>query len=283
MNFALVWVTHAKDFDWFKISAASFKKFARNFNVARCVVPVEDFQIFKPVCDANGIETQWGDQWKKKGFNWHQYMQCCMDIFLPDADIIFHIDADTVFGQECGPSDWIHNGKILQPYTEYKHFLTGPVPNDAERTFMGFTGKAFDMNRNQYMWKFAVDYALGWSAERECMPWMPMVHHREVYDKTRDIISKRFPDQGFDGYVHDCRNEFPQTFCEFNTLGAVAHKFFEDRYEWYDLFGRPYPFYGKVIQSWSPGGLDREHDYGPQVKSPSINTPRKLFMSLGLL
>lgn len=283
MKTAILWNTFRKDLEWFKISVASFSKFANGWDRARCIAPNTDLELFAPVCEAAGIELQGGDEWKDRGFNWHQHMTCHADEFLPDCEIIFHIDSDTVFGMPCSPSDWLPNGKILQPFTEYRHFLDGPVPLDAEKTFMGFTGKTFDMNRNQYMWKFAVDYALGWGAERECMPWMPMVHHRDVYAKTRSIIAERFPDQGFDGYVHECRNEYPQSFCEFNTLGAVAHKFFEDKYEWYDLAGRPYPFYGKVIQSWSPGGLDREHDYGPQVPSKGINSPRKLFQHLGLI
>lgn len=283
MTTALLWNTYRNDIEWFRISARSYTKFARGWDIARCICPNADKELFKPICEEHHIELQGGDEWLGKGFNWHQFMTCNADSFLPGSEVIFHIDADTVFGQPCTPDDWLPGGKILQPYTEYRHFLQGPVPLDAEKTFMGFTGKVFDMNRNQYMWKFAVDYALGWAAERECMPWMPMIHHRDVYKKTREVIAARFPDQGFDGYVHDCRNEFPQSFCEFNTLGAVAHKFFEDRYQWYDLFERPYPFYGKVIQSWSPGGLDREHNYGPQVPNLEINTPKKLFQHLGLI
>lgn len=283
MNCALLWNTYRNDIEWFKISARSFSKFARGWDTARCIVPNTDLELFRPVCAEHRIELQGGDEWPGKGFNWHQHMTCHADEFLPGAEVIFHIDGDTVFAQECSPADWLPGGKILQPFTEYRHFLQGPVALDAERTFMGFTGKVFDMNRNQYMWKFAVDYALGWPAERECMPWMPMINHRDVYAKTRAIIAARFPDQGFDGYVHDCRNEWPQSFAEFNTLGAVAHKFFTDRYEWYDLYNRPYPFLGKIIQSWSHGGMEREHDYGLQVPKPEINSPRKLFQHLGLV
>jgi hypothetical protein len=100
----------------------------------------------------------------------------------------------------------------------------------------------------------------------------------------RDLMNERWPGRGFDGYVRSCRDVHPQSYCEFNTLGAVAHKYFEKDYEWWDLSAHGhYPFYGKVIQSWSHGGLDRPHDYSAQVPSSDINTPRKLFTHLGLL
>jgi hypothetical protein len=115
------------------------------------------------------------------------------------------------------------------------------------------------------------------------MAWMPICHHRDVYAKTRELLNARFPQQKWDGYIRSGRNSHPQTFPEFNVLGAVAHKYFEDRYTWYNLEGHPYPFYGKVIQSWSHGGFDKEHSYGDQLLDKSINTPRKLFTSLGLI
>lgn len=283
MKIGLLWVSHARDLPWFEVSAKSFGKLASGWDDPLCLVPRQDEPLFLPVCKANNIRLVGADQWEDKPFNWHQSRKCMADQYLQDSDVIFHLDSDTVFALPCTPADWMPGGKLLQPFTEYKHFLSGPVPLDAMRTFMGFTGLTLDMNRNQYMWKFAVDYALGWSEEREFMPWMPMLHYRHVYHKTRQLIAERFPDQGFEGYVRGCRDTWPQSFCEFNTLGAVAYRFFHDKYQWYDLAGRPYPFLGKIIQSWGAGGLDREHDYGLQVQTNGINTPRKLFQHLGLM
>lgn len=283
MRTALLWNTYAGDAQWFSYSASSYAKFASGFDFVKCLVPKADMDLFRPICAAYQISLQGGDAWPEKGFNWHQLMHCYADDLFPEADVVFHIDADTVFGATCTPADWLPNGKILLPFTEYRHFLKSPVRLDEMRTFMGLTGQQIDFSRGQYNWKFAVDFALGWEVERECMGWMPMVHARGVYKKLREIISERFPDQGFDNYVFNARNTHPQSFCEFNTLGAVAHRFFENQYHWHDLACGTYPFYGKVIQSWSHGGLDRPHDYGPQVPSSEINSPRKLFQHLGLI
>jgi len=160
--------------------------------------------------------------------------------------------------------------------------LKRPVGPDEMMEFL--TGKKIDGSLAQYNWRFAVEFALGRRVERECMWCLPIAHRREVYQKTRELISERFPKEKFDGYVRSCRDKYPQTFCEFNTLGAVAHIYFEDYYEWWDGFAKPSPpTYGKIIQSWSHGGLDGKHYHNELIADKTINTPRKLFASLGLV
>jgi hypothetical protein len=284
MKTGLIWVSYAKDVLWFALSAASYRKFARGWDMAKCIVPKQDEEQFKPLCANNGIELEALEEWTDKPFNWHQFIKSTADQHLPNADVIYHIDSDAVFAQPCTPKDWMVDTRILMPYTPYDAFLKRPEDEDEMLTFMGYTGKKVDFDRGQYNWRFAVEYALGHRVERECMAWNPIVHWRQTYTKMRDVMNTRWPGRGFDGYVRSCRDQHPQTFCEFNTLGAIAHKYFDSSYFWYDLhFNGKYPFLGKVIQSWSHGGLDRPHDYGEQVQDKSINTPRKLFESIGLL
>jgi hypothetical protein len=282
----LLWVTYKKDLEWFEFSARSYAKFASGWNFAKCIVPKEDLEAFKPACEANGIELWGDDRWPDKPFNSHQNVKCHADVHLPGADVIFHCDADCVFTKKCLPSDWLPNGKILMPYRKFEFFLKRPVGPDEMADFM--SGKKIDGGLAQYNWRFAVEFALGRRVERECMWCMPIAHRREVYEKTRQLITERFPEKKFDGYVRSCRDKYPQSFCEFNTLGAVAQINFEDSYEWWDCSDRGYPpTYGKIIQSWSYGGLDGNcnygENYGEQISDKAINTPRKLFASLGLV
>jgi len=280
----LLWVTYKKDLKWFEFSARSYAKFAKGWNFAKCIVPKRDVKAFKPVCEANGIEVWGGDEWEDKPFNWHQNMKCHADDHLPGADVIFHCDADSVFAQKCSPADWLPNGKVLLPYQNYDTFLRRLIGPDEMSAFM--SGEYIDRDLGQYNWRFAVEYALGRRVQRECMRWLPVAHRREVYQKTRQLISERFPRGKFDGYVRSCRDTWPQSFCEFNTLGAVAHIYFEDSYEWHNIYKRGFPFVGKVIQSWSHGGLNKKikpGNVGGQAAGKSINTPRKLFANLGLL
>lgn len=280
MKSALQWVTYRGDIEWFKFSARSYKKFARGWSWNKCIVPHQDFEIFRPVCEENGIFLQGGDEWPEAGFNWHQSRQCMADLHFPDADVIFHIDSDTVFASECSPEDWLPGGKILLPFTDFSRLLTRPVEPNEVANFMGCSGLKLDFNRGQYYWKFACDFTLGWSVERETMQWMPLAYHREVYPKLREVVAARFPAQGFEGYVRNCRNEWPQGFCEFNSLGAIAHRFFEEKYHWSDVILQGYPFAGKVIQCWTKGGFDKPYAFAREVGG--YQTPRQLFHRLGL-
>ena len=281
MKSGLLWVTYGKDLPWFAVSAKSYAKFARGFDFAKCVVPNVDLESFRPHCEAAGIEAVGFDEWPDKGFNHHQAMQCMGDLHFPDADVIFHIDADSIFARLCSPKDWLPGGKVLLPFTDFSHFLEQPVQPDEVANFMGCSGRKIDFNRGQYFWKFAADFALGFSVERETMAWMPIAHIREVYQKTREIIAERFPADGFEGYVRGCVNEWPQSFCEFNTLGAVAHKYFPERYSWHDVQRQGYAFAGLVVQCWSHGGFDYVHDFASEVGG--TQTPAQLFQRLEIL
>ena len=280
MKSGLLWNTYGGDLEWFRHSARSYKKYARGWTFAKCIVPSSAYADFRQPCEENGIFLASFDEWPGKGFNHHQAMQCCGDLHFPEADVIFHVDADCVFASECTPDDWLPGGKVLLPFTDFVRFLDRPLVPDEEKNFMGFTGRAIDFNRGQYFWKFASDTALGFSVERETMAWMPIAHVREVYAKTREIVAARFG-ISFEDYVKSCRNEWPQSFCEFNTLGGVAHKFFEDRYHWQDVHVQGHAFAGKVVQCWSHGGFDLPHNFAKEVGGHQ--TPRQLFERLGIL
>lgn len=279
MTSGLLWNTFGGDLDWFRRSARSYKKYARGWNFVKCIVPNPDYAAFREPCEENGILLVGFDEWPGKGFNHHQMLQCCGDLHFPEADVVFHMDADCVFASPCSPADWLPGGKALLLFTDFFRFLDRPLVPDEEKTFMGFSGRRIDFNRGQYFWKFCSDFALGFPVERETMGGFPIVHIREVYQKTREIIESRFG-KSFEEYVRGCRNDWPQTFCEFNTLGGVAHKFFQDRYQWQDVSVQGYPFAGKVEQCWSHGGFDRPHHFSGEVGG--YQTPRQLFERLGV-
>lgn len=278
---ALLWNTFGGDIEWFKVSARSYKKFARGgWHWAKCIVPNPDIRPFREPCEDAGILLVGYDEWPGKGFNHHQMLQCYGDKHFPEADAIFHIDSDSIFSNYCTSDNWVQDGKILLPFTDFKHFLKTPIRPDEEKHFMGCTGRVMDFNRGQYFWKWAAECALGFEVPRETMAWMPITHYREVYSKTRQVIEERFKIP-FEEYVKSCRNEWPQSFAEFNTLGGVAYKFFKERYSWRNIHEHGYPFAGLVTQCWSHGGFDRPHTFAGEVGGHQ--TPRQLFERLGLL
>ncbi len=275
----MLWNTYRGDLPWFEVSARSFAKFARGWDCVKCIVPNRDFDLFLPSCRENGIALCGFDEWPGLGFNHHQAMQCYGDQHFPEAEIVWHIDADCVFTQPATPADWLVGDKILLPFCDFEHYVRDPIKTGEMQNFMGYRGTCSDFSRGQYFWKFAADFACGWPVIRETMQWMPIAHHRSVYPRLRKIIQDRHG-LPFEDYVKSCRNEFPQSFAEFNTLGAVAHMHFEHLYHWHDVHAHGYPFWGKVVQSHSHSGFDKPHDYAIGVGE---ETPRALFTRLGLL
>lgn len=279
MRVGLFIVSHAKDLPFFGPCARSYAKFASGFHRAVVCVPKEDAEAFKPVAEPCGIEVIAYDDLKERSFLYHMVMKCRADLILTDCEFVFHIDSDCVFTEPSRPEDWFVNGKPILLYRKFADLLEGPLKPDEERSFMGCTASALEMNRGQYQWKFAADFALGFPVKLETMQWMPIIHPRKIYGAMRGHIECRF-NQPFETYVLGCRNEFPQTFCEFNTLGGIAIEFFQTDYIWTLLHDDKYPNY-RIVQSWSHGGFDRPHKYPAEVGG--LQTPAQLFQRLEVL
>lgn len=255
MKTALLWNTCAKDLPWFDYSVRSFTKFARGFDEAVCFVPHHEVPLFYPLCLAHEIRMASEPEWKDAGFMFHHFWQCSADKICPDADVIFHIDADTVFAQPVTPNNWLRDGKICIPFKRFA---------DYDREF------------GPKMWKPTVDAAIGGDVKLSTMVTPPYVHYRDVYAQTRLQIQEHQSMRCAD-YIRSCKSTFPQTFCEFETLGAIAQgPLFHNVYHWHDVAKDGNPFRDLVAEGWSHGGLDLVTDRFGEL------TARQKFATLGL-
>jgi len=260
MKTALLWNTYQGDLPWFRYSAASFTKFARGrFHSVACLVPSRHRDAFREPCERNGITLLAENDWPDKSFNWHQLKQCEADMAFPEADAIWHMDADTMFTSPSGPEDWVRGGKLICPYVSFDHLLTGG-------------------REGPWQWKSRVDDAIGGDATRATMTGHPHCHYRNVYAKTREAVEKH--NHSWAAYVNRQQNSFPQGFCEFETLGSVAYRYYEQDYYWLDLQKETHPSIGHIAQCYSHGGLNRQHDFGPALGG--VQSPMELFRRLGL-
>lgn len=203
---------------------------------------------------------------------------------MPDCDWIAHIDADCVFAKPSTPETWKDaQGKFFMVCRPFEDLLTEPLRPGEEIAFMGADGLKSEMNRGQLMWRWTTEFALGWSPAYETMQAMPLFYPRAVYQSLRKVMNERHGN--WEEYILSCRNEFPQTFCEFNALGEISAHFFSSYYNWWMLKGLTFDCYppcrGHVIQSWSHGGLDRVHDFSSD--GGRTESPRQMFVRLGLL
>ena len=254
-----MWTTFARDAEFLEYSFRSFHKFGKPgaWNDLFCLFPTRDRHILEPICSRHGIPTVQLDEWEGRGFNWHQAQVCRADTFA-STDIVWHMDADCIVTAPFGPEDLMREGKVIAPFYRF-----GGFKRDA----------AFGPG----MWKSRVDEAIGGDVRLSVMTGHPHGHYREVYAAARAAVELKHP-EGFDNYVRRCENNFPQGFCEFETLGAIAQSdAFRDRYCWIDLEKEVHPATRFIAECWSHGGLDYVTEDRIGGKSP-----RQLFSELGL-
>jgi len=237
-------VTYAKDFQYLNHCLRSIKKFAKGFSGVTVLVPTKDAKELRQVIRKSGLENvkvKHGYEWAKKGMCWHLAQECRADVWCPDADYIAHFDSDCIFTKPVSPETFFKNGK---PLLRYEPFATLGIRHPGTMA-----------------WKIATENALPFPVNDEFMRGLPHIYHHSVYAKTRILVEQKTA-MPFTEYVRSGRNEYPQQFCEYVTLGSVAAHEFRDDYYMVDLSKEsnpdrsPYP----VQQFWGHGPLDQPQE-----------------------
>lgn len=233
MNSEIFIVSCRKHFNYLTYCLRSLAKFATGFEV-KIVVPNEDFDRAvdmtrehpgQPFC----VGTE--HEWPGKGMLWAMTQKCRADEWCPKADVIFHVDSDCVFTEPVTPETYMQDGKPILLYESF-HSLC-KVKGHME----------------VWRWKDATEICLPFGIQWETMRCHPEVYHRDLYAKTRALVEQK-TGRKFDDYLQEQRNEFPQSFCEFNTLGNVAIQCFADQYHLVNLEHEPWPKQ-RLRQAWS--------------------------------
>lgn len=234
MNCDILIVSCAKHFPWLRFCLRSIERFASGFRQVKVLIPNEDLDAINPVlaeaCNYKGIpiRVQMYDDWPGKGFLRHEHVIMCSDEFT-DADFVCHVDSDCMFTEPVSPADYFVNEKPVLVHASFHWLVT-------------------KQQANLSMWQVAVEKAVGWVPTQETMRRHPAVHYRKTYAKTRECIEAHTRMPCAD-YIKSGRNEFPQEFAEFPTLGAVAWKFFHIDYHWLDQEKGEWP-HSKICQFW---------------------------------
>lgn len=244
-------VTCARDLEFLKYCLLSIEKNAKGFSGVTLVVPRAEEAIFKKAPKI--AKVCYYDEIPGKGMLHHEVQICRADEWCPNAEAVLHVDADCMFWQHCTPLDYAPGGKPMIVRERYSAIGA--------------------RNPNRLLWRDCVAKAIGLVPEWECMTRHPAIHWRETYRKTREMVEK-FTHRNFDEFVLDGQNAFPQSFCEFNTLGAVAIRHFSDRYTMVDYDhardgeecgipeGTPYQYIyrrdrDRLVECWSHAGVSQ--------------------------
>jgi Family of unknown function (DUF6492) len=209
MKSEILIVTYAKDLEWLELSLQSIQKFATGFECVKVSVPIAELDQFirlenkYKTADHRPIQIKHYHEYPNKGMVNAQVMKLYADVLCPDADFIFHIDADCLFHEAVSPSDYIVEGNPVLICTEYDKIPEG---------------------RAEHIWRSNAMNALNLGKQDvpyETMQRHPGVFKRNLYPILRSWI-ERVHKTPFHQYVLEQRNEFPQSFAEFPTIGALA-------------------------------------------------------------
>lgn len=203
---AILYVTFARDIVWLDYSLQSIRKFGSGFSEICIVVPTNDVDRFIKFEKSFGtaecpVRVKTFLEYPQKGFVHHLAMKCYADAFIPDADLILHMDPDCMFHAPFSPSSYIVNGRpelVIEPYEAIRQ-----------------------SHPPRYNWKSVTEDALRFPCNYETMCRHPAIHHSWLYPKARKHI-EMVHGTPFIDFVLKQKNSFPQGFGEFNTLGSYA-------------------------------------------------------------
>lgn len=228
-------VSVAKHFSHLKYALRSINKFASGFNSVVLAVPRGDVEALYQQTEFDRFrQPNWFlcpfDEWPGKGMLHHMFLEMEAPNFCPFAEAILHFDSDWVFKEPVTPEDFLKDGKPVCMYASFDWLVN-------------------KQQANLIMWKEAVERAIGIPAPFEMMRWPQLIHIPPVYQTAENLIvaHNKMP---MADYIKAQRNEFPQTFAEYPTLGMVAWEFYRDRYHWINQETEPFPK-TLIHQNWS--------------------------------
>ncbi len=251
-------VTFARDFTYLKYCLISIGKFCRRFNYLRVLVPFEDAARANELLHDAGIlfpaRIEGYKEQPGKGMIWHMRQVMHADTFT-DGQLIAHLDADCIFIKPVEPTEFLApNEKII---LRYEPFVT--------------IGKR---HAGILEWQKCTQACLPFPVRNETMRCHPGVFHRSTYELARKCMVKA-TGKPVDEYLLAQRNEFPQTFCEFNTLGNVAMEKQPELYELIlqtsDVTTPPSP----IRQFWSHGSINEPQSNWSEGQ-PVTEVPMKM-------
>lgn len=234
-------VTFQRDFNYLQYCLNSYVKFAKGFERMKILVPVEDYNaanalVSETIRGKSDVCVMNAEEWPGQGFLWHMAQIMKADEWCPTADFIAHIDPDCIFTEPVTPEDYVKDGK---PILRYEYFSSicqrHPVYGS---------------------WQECTQRCLPFLVTAETMRCHPGVHHRRTYAEARAQIEKK-TGTTCDDYIKSQRQEFPQGFCEFVTLGNVALHCFPNHYVAVEQTGDRMNPPNKLQQFWSHRPLDQ--------------------------
>lgn len=224
--------SYPADYELLKYCLRAIDKYARGFRQVILVVPEDklaglEFDALLNVPLKTVPIREAGD-----GYLFQQTVKARAH-HVSDADYILHIDSDTFLTDHITPDTFIYYGLPIWFITPYDTMGANPAPwQGITESFMGSPVRFEFMRR----FPFLLPRFLHEFAEKFCLD----QHGVKLGDYILAQPNKHFS--------------------EFNALGAIAHKHFNDRFYWFDTSTHPEAEWPKLtaLQTWSYAELTDE-------------------------
>lgn len=231
MNTDILYVTYAKDAEWFEQSLLVLCANLKGFRSIHIVCPKQDEAVINaaarnhlgpfPRFHVHSIED-----WPGAGYHWQQWVKINADTYS-DADYIMHVDSDVFFAKPVNVSDFFIGGKPAWLWSWY--------------TDQG----------SEVPWQAPTQRATGLPCEREFMQGFPFIVHRTTYPRVRKWIEDHVG-VPVENYIGECAERGNTSFSEFNAMGVVAWEAQHELYFWVDRMREDWPLgYHASRQFWS--------------------------------
>lgn len=262
----IVIVTFARDFSYLQYCLKSIDKFVRGIECVTILIPSRDLPLLLDLTLKWNIKTpvriKTMDEWPNAGFLHHMYSVMITDMWrCGNTPHCAHIDADCVFVEPASPDDYFRDGKPILRYEEFSS-LCARHPAHGE-------------------WEKATKMCLPFPVKYETMRAHPAVYHVDTYPQARNQMRVKTGEDA-DLYIRRQKNSYPQTFCEFVTLGNVA---MNDQPHLYTPVRQngdcPDPD-NKVIQFHAPDPIHLPQDIWIKGRQQVV-TPIEVIKKLGLV
>lgn len=275
MNHQVLIASYKKDFVWLRPNLLSLRKHMKGFLHPVISVSSEDAAEARelvanvyPQCKVCVVNGRPG-----LGNLRAQVSMMCGDLLCEEADYVWLVGSDCVVSGEFTPEPFFRNGRpvmLINTYEELLKVAPGILP-----------------------WQLGTEAAVGFQPVYEYMRRLPLMYPRALFPAVRRHIEslhgKKFEDYVYDigAYAQKSNRSDAANFSESNVMGAFAHRFMPEAYEWVcldeDYAGEMAKLPNPMIQFWSHGGMEHPMDgdfaYG-EGKRTLGKTPREVIREI---
>lgn len=246
MKTSIITVAYDKDLEFLKYNLKSIKKFCRGYHENVVVIDDHENDCLQTQKYLESIGQKYyinrEAKFIKFGYVRQQYIKLHSHLYVsPETDYVCHVDSDSIFTKEHTPELYYFHNKPCLIKKTYAFIIEKIYQNELEHKKHGFSGQA-DLDVLAFKkWQSLTSKYSGIDVQYEYMGAMPLVYPVDVHKGVKEYLEKLHGMSLLD-LLKDL-----DIISEFNLIGAIADKYYQDKFYWID--GKHHHYYKKYRYS----------------------------------